>query len=401
MKKIIEKLKKEYIQIIFFIALVYLICTRVKNKYDEIIIIILGIATLLKNFYNREYFKIDRKIFYIIFFWILIITLSFFKMLKLYPKGDYIVLYRNIIIDNFLLFFVLTQIEFEKFRYKGRILDLINILSLYPVYKGIIYIKDNGLFKIGVIYGHQNFYSMLIGIFSIISFGCFCFEKNKIYKLLYLCLNILQLFVYISVGQSRNVFLALCISYISCLILFNWKENKKRVFKILLFSLFIISVGIIILKLNNLRVVDISVEKFLNNPRILIWKKCLIDEKFNLFFGKGFAYYIMNKFKDSVGVTIWALHNDSLEFLVTQGIFSMLLYWSFIFYFMRSFLADFLHTRNKMSLITFILVLYFFMIGMLDLPFYWKRISQFIFLFLGMNIYREKRKIKDEKKYNF
>lgn len=393
----------ESLQYILFFIIVYLVCTRFKNKYEVGTIIALGVVALLKSFYNKEYLRIDRKIFYIIFFWILIITLSFFKMLKLYPsgEGEYIVLYKNMMIYNFLLFFVLTQIEFEKFRYKERILDLINILSLYPVYKGVIYIKDNGIFKIGVIYGHQNYYSMLIGIFSIISFGCFCFEKNKIYKLLYLCLNILQLFVYISVGQSRNVFLALCISYISCLILFNWKENRKRVFKILLFSLFIVSIGIFILKLNNLRVVDISVEKFLNNPRILIWKKCLIDEKFNLFFGKGFAYYIMNKFKDSVGVTIWALHNDSLEFLVTQGIFSMLLYWGFIFYFMKSFLVDFLHTRNKMSLITFILVLYFFMIGMLDLPFYSKRISQFIFLFLGMNIHREKRKIKDEKKYNF
>lgn len=393
----------ESLQYILFFIIVYLVCTRFKNKYEVGTIIALGVVALLKNFYNKEYLRIDRKIFYIIFFWILIITLSFFKMLKLYPsgEGEYIVLYKNMMIYNFLLFFVLTQIEFEKFRYKERILDLINILSLYPVYKGVIYIKDNGIFKIGVIYGHQNYYSMLIGIFSIISFGCFCFEKNKIYKLLYLCLNILQLFVYISVGQSRNVFLALCISYISCLILFNWKENRKRVFKILLFSLFIVSIGIFILKLNNLRVVDISVEKFLNNPRILIWKKCLIDEKFNLFFGKGFAYYIMNKFKDSVGVTIWALHNDSLEFLVTQGIFSMLLYWGFIFYFIKSFLVDFLHTRNKMSLITFILVLYFFMIGMLDLPFYSKRISQFIFLFLGMNIHREKRKIKDEKKYNF
>lgn len=393
----------ESLQYILFFIIVYLVCTRFKNKYEVGTIIALGVVALLKNFYNKEYLRIDRKIFYIIFFWILIITLSFFKMLKLYPsgEGEYIVLYKNMMIYNFLLFFVLTQIEFEKFRYKERILDLINILSLYPVYKGVIYIKDNGIFKIGVIYGHQNYYSMLIGIFSIISFGCFCFEKNKIYKLLYLCLNILQLFVYISVGQSRNVFLALCISYISCLILFNWKENRKRVFKILLFSLFIVSIGIFILKLNNLRVVDISVEKFLNDPRILIWKKCLIDEKFNLFFGKGFAYYIMNKFKDSVGVTIWALHNDSLEFLVTQGIFSMLLYWGFIFYFIKSFLVDFLHTRNKMSLITFILVLYFFMIGMLDLPFYSKRISQFIFLFLGMNIHREKRKIKDEKKYNF
>lgn len=397
-----NKIMKSLQYILFFI-IVYLVCTRFKNKYEVGTIIALGVVALLKNFYNKEYLRIDRKIFYIIFFWILIITLSFFKMLKLYPsgEGEYIVLYKNMMIYNFLLFFVLTQIEFEKFRYKERILDLINILSLYPVYKGVIYIKDNGIFKIGVIYGHQNYYSMLIGIFSIISFGCFCFEKNKIYKLLYLCLNILQLFVYISVGQSRNVFLALCISYISCLILFNWKENRKRVFKILLFSLFIVSIGIFILKLNNLRVVDISVEKFLNDPRILIWKKCLIDEKFNLFFGKGFAYYIMNKFKDSVGVTIWALHNDSLEFLVTQGIFSMLLYWGFIFYFIKSFLVDFLHTRNKMSLITFILVLYFFMIGMLDLPFYSKRISQFIFLFLGMNIHREKRKIKDEKKYNF
>lgn len=123
--KIIEKT-----QIFLFFIVVYLICTRAKNKYDEIAIMILGIITLLKNFYSKKCFKIEKKITYIIFFWLIIMTLSFFKMLIFYPKGDYIFLYRNIMIDNFLLFFILTQMEFEKFISKEKILNLINLLSL-------------------------------------------------------------------------------------------------------------------------------------------------------------------------------------------------------------------------------------------------------------------------------
>lgn len=384
----------EKIQLFLFLSVIYLMCTRIKNKYDEIIIILLGIVTVSKNFYYKKYFFIEKKIIYSVFFWMILMSFSFFKMLERYPNGEYIILYRNAMIDCFLLFFILTQIDLKSIFNENKFLNIINILSIYSIYKGIVFIKSNGLFIRGYAWGNPNYYSMLLGIFGIISFICFLFEKNKVYKILYLILNTLQLFMFISIGQSRNVFLALIINYVICIFLYYLKnKERKQVLKVILVFICIILLAIFILKSFNYRVIDISVEKFINNPRILIWKKALFDEKFNIFFGKGFAYYTMNKFKDSVGVTIWALHNDSLEFLVTQGIFSMVLYLGFILYFMKSLLCKFLHNSDKMILISLILVFYFFMIGMLDLAFYQKRISQFVFLFLGLNIYKEKRNV--------
>lgn len=390
--------KIEKLQVILIFILTYLLCTREKNKYDEIVILILGLVTFVKNIRYKEYFELTNKIIYLMFVWIILITVSFIKMRLFYEKGDYIILYRNIILDNFILFFILIQININKLIKIERIYNVINLLSLYSIYKGVIFIRENGFFIRGYAWGNPNFYSMLLGIFMIVSFISSLYEQNKIYKILYIILNIVQFFMMINIGQSRNVCFAIMISYFIVLVLFFYKRIKLKLFlKILSIIFIIILLFLYFSKVNNLRITKISLDELLNNPRILIWKKALFEEKFNIFFGKGFAYYTMNKFKDTVGVTIWALHNDTLEFLITQGIFSMFCYWGFFIYSLKSLLKDFFIEFKIETLISLIVIIYFFQIGMLDLPFYHKRIAQFTFFFLGIAMNKNLIKIKKEK----
>lgn len=286
----------ERIQQIFLIVLIYLLCTRIKNKYDELIVIGLGIITIIKNIYFKEYFVIKKSWLYLLSIWILLITISFFKMKYSYTNGEYIQLYKEMMISNFLLFIILIQIDIFKLIPQKYFFLEINILSLYSVYKGMIFLKNNGLFVRGIAWGNPNYYSMVLGIFMIISFISFLYEKKIAYKLLYISLNLLQFFMMVSIGQSRNVLMGVIISYFLSIGIFYYKKIKLKSFIKLIYTIFIILfLSYCIGKYNNLRIVEISFEKFLKNPRILIWKKVLFEDKFNIFFGKGFAYFSYNK----------------------------------------------------------------------------------------------------------
>lgn len=210
----------------------------------------------------------------------------------------------------------------------------------------------------------------------------------------------------VSIGQSRNVCAMIFISYFIAIALFYYKSiSLKKFIKIFSGVLITLLFFLFIAEKNDLRVVEISLKEFLNNPRILIWKKALFEEKFNIFLGKGFAYYTMNSFSDSVGVNIWAVHNDSLEIFVTQGIFALLCYWGFIFFSLKDLINNFIIKKKKEVLLAIIILIYFVGVGMLDLPLYHKRIAQFTFFFIALGISKEKiykiseKEMKDEEKY--
>lgn len=384
------------IENIVVVILVYLLSTRYKNKYDELFIFTLGGIVLLRYYIDKEKLRINqsgKKIFILLIIWTFCLSFSFVNMLNQYNKfGYYVILYRNLLISGILLFVISLYLRLDNYINKKRIIVLINLFSIYSIFKGLLFISENGILKRGSIWGNPNHYSMLIGVFVVISYISVLYEKKYILKILYLILNILQLFCLVSVGQSRNVFFALGIIYILGIALFLNKEKEVKLFTKKILVLFIL-VFIILIYINhlkiNLRVFDIGIKEFLNNPRILIWKKVLFDEEFNIIHGKGFAYYTMNNFKDKVGVSIAASHNDYIEILVTQGIVSLISYLLFLIFSFYLVLKKFFREGNICTLITLMIIIYFFSIGMLDNPLYQKRVFQFLFLFLGLTLSEE------------
>lgn len=69
----------------------------------------------------------------------------------------------------------------------------------------------------------------------------------------------------------------------------------------------------------------------------------------------------MNIFKDSVGMPIPALHNDYIEILVTQGVISLIFYLSFMLYSLKIIIKEYFIRKNKIFLITLLLIIYFFL----------------------------------------
>lgn len=382
--------KLDVLNYILVIILVYLMCTRKYNKYDEVITYVLGIICFSNIFITKKYLKINKTIVFFLITWCILITNSLTKMIFNYSEGEYIKFYRYIMIDGVLLFFIFTQLNINRLLMKDRLLIMINLLSVYPLSKGIDFILENGIFKRGFIWGNPNHYSMIMGFFIIISFVSFVTENRVRYKIFFLILNILQFFTMNCVGQSRNVFFALNLIY-GLVIGLHYNFFKKNNIK----KLFILLLGICVIffcfEFFNLgekyRIFRIGFEDLITNPRILLWKKGLIDDEFNFILGKGFAYYTMNTFKDTVGVTISTLHNDCIEILVTQGIISLITYLGFIFYSLKVILREYLVTNNKIFLITVVFIVYFLMIGMLENPIYNKRAVQFLFMFIGLSLH--------------
>lgn len=169
--------KVDILNYILVIALIYLMCTRKYNKYDEIITLILGINCLYKIFYLKNYTKIN-KIIILLVGWSILMTNSLINMMSIYSKGHYLELYKYIIVDGVLIFFIFSQLNINFLLIDDRLLKLINFLSIYPILKGINFILEKGTFIRGYIWGNPNFYSMILGIFIIISFIGYITEKN-------------------------------------------------------------------------------------------------------------------------------------------------------------------------------------------------------------------------------
>lgn len=386
----------EKLQYIFFIIMIYLLCTRDSQKYDEKVLMILGILVLVDILKNKEYYSLNKKIIFFILAWFIFINISLYKAYILFPTNEYIGVYK-VLISAIVTFLVISQIKVDKLLDRKKILDLINILSIYGIYKGLVYSLEKGFFIRGNIWGGPNTYAILLGNFAIISFASFLYSEKKFKKLLYLVLNICQLFFIISIGQSRTTFCSLMVIYFIGFLFFCFKKkNLKILIRNTLIMIGIMVIFILIIDKYNLRVSRVSIEALVNNPRVGIWKRCLNDG-FNIFTGKGLGYYLVgeHRFKDAVGVTIGTLHNDSLELLITQGIFSLISYWGLLLAFLLLNIKEYLKYKNEYTLITIMFLIFLMLLGMLETAIYVKRLMQFVFLFLAFSIEKEKSVFRD------
>lgn len=379
---IIEKL-----QYIFFMIMIYLLCTRDSQKYDEKVLVILGILALVDILKNKEYYSLNKKIIFFILVWFIFINISLYKAYILFPTNEYIGAYK-VLIPAIGTFLVISQTKSDKILDSKKILDLINILSVYGIYKGLIHSLENGFFVRGYIWGGPNTYAILLGNFAIISFVSFLYSEKKFKKLFYLVLNICQVFFIISIGQSRTTFCSLMVIYFIGFFFFYFKKkNLKVLIRNTLIMIGIMVIFILIIDKYNLRVSRVSIEELVNNGRVNIWKRGLNDG-FNIFTGKGFGYYLVGEhsFKYGVGVQIRTLHNDSLELLITQGIFSLLSYWGLLLTALLLNIKEYLKCKNEYNLISIMFLIFLILLGMLETATYVKRLMQFVFLFLALSM---------------
>lgn len=390
--------KLDIIEKIILFIIVYLMCTREYNPHDEQFIIFLGIIIIIKQIYKKIYYKIDILNFVLITSWLIFVVLSFFKSKNIdinnkdiFAVAYQVKLFKYIFIDGFLFFYILSQINLTK-NIKYKIISCINIFSLYLIFKGLNFSLENGFFVRGPIWRNPNHYAMIMGVFIIISFISFLYEKNIKAKILYFLLNFFQLFFMISIGQSRNVFVSILILYFISIVIYIM--SKVSIKKFFYYSSIIIIIMFTLIFLIyffndkfNLRIFNISIEDILKDPRIFIWVIILEKENFHLISGKGFAYYYLNPYYlEKFNIALVHLHNDFFEIGITQGILSVICYFGIIFYNVFKLMKNYLNDKEIYELITILLLIYILLIGLFESSIYQKRVIQFVFFFLGISI---------------
>lgn len=369
------------IQIILFFTLLYYLIKKSQSSRDIILMGGLILVTIIRNYKEKIYLKISRKTFLLVIMYTTYIVLNYLFLSKNYNN---IVTFKmcESLIKSFILFLLMTQIKFNK-NIQNLICPLFLLGTLNPIIKGLIIIKKVGFFKSRIgIWENPNYYSMILGIFIIISI--FSFFKYKSYFIKSLsCFVFITSFVIIAgLTQSKTAFLGvLAVLFIFSFDVLKGKFIKWKIGLGIIFILFLL-----FLWNQNARILTtFKLNHILHDGRLKLWNigiNKFLEEK-NYLFGLGIGYF-SNNLIDFHGIKLGALHNDFIETLVTQGLIGVILYYSVL----CNFLCDLYKkiSENEFAKIGIYCIIYLTIIGMSDIANLSLRVPQLIFLICGLGI---------------
>ena len=219
---------------------------------------------------------------------------------------------------------------------------------------------------------------------------------KKVYLKLLAFLYSLAVLILIFGTQSRNTFLALPITIIFVLILFNWK--KGIIVSLILFG------GIFLLfKYNhNLETINridssiTSIKKVKVDARYTIFSDGIKEAKNYPIIGKGFYYYKNQKLY-SANENLDHYHNNFIETAVTQGLLTLIVYIIFLVTLFIRMLKNYFKEddRLKRYIKLFGLAVFIFsnLYGLFEPIFYFEKIYQLIFTIITVTFIIDENKI--------
>ena len=222
---------------------------------------------------------------------------------------------------------------------------------------------------------------LLLGIFSIIYY-------KKIYiKLLlipYIFINLWLIFL----TQSRNTFIAIPLAIIFLYTIVDWKKG--------IIILLILLCGITILFKYNHNIANINriknsistVEKVKVDARYIIFLDGIKKAKNHFFVGEGFFKYRGGKLNTPIEITEH-YHNIFIETAVTQGVFTLIVYITFLIILFIRMLKNYFKEddRLKRYIKLYALAVFIFSIlyGLFEPIFYFEKIYQLIFTIIAIS----------------
>lgn len=381
--KILQEKKDIFynIQIILFFILMYQLIKKSQSSKDIILIGSLMLVTIIKNYKEKIYLKLDKKIFFLTITYLVYIILNYIILSSHYKN---IVAYKMLesLIKSLVLFFLMTQIKFKR-NTKNIIFPMVLLGTLNPIIKGLIIIKETGIFKERIgLWENPNYYSMVLGIFIIISLFSLFKYKSYFIKILSLFIFGASFFIIICLTQSKTTFLSIII----ILFIFSCDYLKEKYIKLKIVTALIFIFLMFYLWQKNARILTtFRLEHILNDGRIILWKigleTFIIEKKY--IFGVGIGYFTNHliKFRSS---ELGALHNDFIEILVPQGIVGVVLYYSFLLSLLFKLYKNI--SENEFSKIGTYCIFYLILIGMSDVTNISLRIPQLILIICGLGI---------------
>ena len=385
----LKEKKNFWEQLIAFSMLVYLyFLSRRGGNSKDIVSILIMIFTLIYSYKEgiKRYLTYKKEIIISILY-IILVVLSY---IILDDKGGdrfYTFSHATLFSVGFMIILLNYKLNNKYIKY---ILPLLLIISLPSMYKGIVdfykHYNEISWYRLEgntytTKYAAELGMYLLLGIFSIIYY-------KKIYiKLLlipYIFINLWLIFL----TQSRNTFIAIPLAIIFLYTIVEWKKG--------IIILLILLCGITILFKYNHNIANINrikntistVEKVKVDARYIIFLDGIEKAKNHFFIGEGFFKYRGGKLNTPIEITEH-YHNIFIETAVTQGVFTLIVYITFLITLFIRMLKNYFKEddRLKRYIKLYALAVFIFSIlyGLFEPIFYFEKIYQLIFTIIAIS----------------
>ncbi|QQS88568.1 O-antigen ligase family protein [Fusobacterium canifelinum] len=278
-------------------------------------------------------------------------------------------------------------------KYVKYILPILLLISISPIYKGIIDVYEHLDVIISYrIVGNTSTpkYAAELVIYLFLGLFSFIYYRNIYIKIILACYTITVL-ILVFFTQSRGSFLAIPATIILIFTILDWKKGLLAVIITfaLMFSLFKYTS-----KTDKVRVVNriessiMTKEKIKKDARFTIFSDGIKEAKNYPIIGKGFFFYKGQKLH-SADENIDHYHNNFIETAVTQGLLTLGVYIIFLINLFMSMLKNYLKENNRLkkyiklfTISTFVFINFY---GLIEVSFYFEKIYQLVFTIIAIS----------------
>ena len=385
----LKEKKNFWEQLIAFSMLVYLyFLSRRGGNSKDIVSILIMIFTLIYSYKEgiKRYLTYKKEIIISILY-IILVGLSY---IILDDKGGdrfYAFSHATLFSVGFMIILLNYKLDNKHVKY---ILPLLLIISLPSMYRGIVaFYKHYNVITQYRIEGntYTTKYAAELGVYLLLGIFSIVYYKKIYIKLLlipYIFINLWLIFL----TQSRNTFIAIPLAIIFLYTIVDWKKG--------IIILLILLCGITILFKYNHNIANINriknsistVEKIKVDARYIIFLDGIEKAKNHFFIGEGFFKYRGGKLNTPIEITEH-YHNIFIETAVTQGVFTLIVYITFLITLFIRMLKNYFKEddRLKRYIKLYALAVFVFSIlyGLFEPIFYFEKIYQLIFSIIAIS----------------
>jgi len=385
----LKEKKNFWEQLIAFSMLVYLyFLSRRGGNSKDIVSILIMIFTLIYSYKEgiKRYLTYKKEIIISILY-IILVGLSY---IILDDKGGdrfYAFSHATLFSVGFMIILLNYKLDNKHIKY---ILPLLLIISLPSMYRGIVdFYKHYNVITQYRIEGntYTTKYAAELGMYLLLGIFSIVYYKKIYIKLLlipYIFINLWLIFL----TQSRNTFIAIPLTIIFLYTIVDWKKG--------IIILLILLCGITILFKYNHNIANINriknsistVEKVKVDARYIIFLDGIEKAKNHFFVGEGFFKYRGGKLNTPIEITEH-YHNIFIETAVTQGVFTLIVYITFLITLFIRMLKNYFKEddRLKRYIKLYALAVFVFSIlyGLFEPIFYFEKIYQLIFSIIAIS----------------
>ena len=385
----LKEKKNFWEQLIAFSMLVYLyFLSRRGGNSKDIVSILIMIFILIYSYKEgiKRYLTYKKEIIISVLY-IILVGISY---IILDDKGNdrfYAFSHATLFSVGFMIVLLNYKLNNKYIKY---ILPLLLIISLPSMYRGIVdFYKHYNVITQYRIEGntYTTKYAAELGVYLLLGIFSIVYYKKIYIKLLlipYIFINLWLIFL----TQSRNTFIAIPLTIIFLYTIVDWKKG--------IIILLILLCGITILFKYNHNIANINriknsistVEKVKVDARYIIFLDGIEKAKNHFFIGEGFFKYRGGKLNTPIEITEH-YHNIFIETAVTQGVFTLIVYITFLIILFIRMLKNYFKEddRLKRYIKLYALAAFIFSIlyGLFEPIFYFEKIYQLIFTIIAIS----------------